>query len=80
MHDPDMQWDRPTLTTFGKVSHRIYDGRYSDSTHRNAEELYDHQQDPMQWENLAGNAEYSDVMDRLKNHVPKASEPASPSN
>lgn len=53
LHDPDMQWDRPTLTTFGKVSHRIYD----------------HQQDPMQWENLAGDAEYSEVMDRLKNHV-----------
>jgi arylsulfatase A-like enzyme len=80
LHNHDMQWNRPTLTTANRGNHRIYDGRYSFSIYRGAEELYDNQQDPMQWTNLAHNAEYADVTARLKTYLPRTNEPESPQN
>jgi arylsulfatase A-like enzyme len=80
LHNHDMQWNRPTLTTSNRGNHRIYDGRYSYSIYRGAEELYDNQQDPMQWTNLAHNAEYADVIARLKTYLPSTNEPESPRN
>lgn len=40
-----------------------------------SEELYDHRKDPMEWNNLAGNPEYSAVQQKLKTFVPKNPEP-----
>ncbi len=45
LHNPDMEWNFPTLTTMGFGNHRIFDGRYSYINHKSkgAEQLYDHQ-------------------------------------
>jgi arylsulfatase A-like enzyme len=75
LHDPDMEWNHPTLTTYGRGNHRIYDGRYSYITYRGGEELYDHQDDPMEWTNLARNSEYVDIKSRLKACLPRINEP-----
>ena len=40
-----------------------------------AEELYDHDADPNEWTNLAGNPEYASVIKELSVHIPKEQEP-----
>jgi hypothetical protein len=44
------------------------------------EELYDHQKDPMEWNNLVDNPEYLKIKERLKTLVPTQREPESPTN
>ncbi|MEX0324310.1 MAG: sulfatase [Puniceicoccaceae bacterium] len=82
LHNPDMEWKFPTLTTAGFGNHRIYDGRYSYMNYKRngVEELYDHQADPMEWNNLAANPEYASVKARLKKFIPKHNEPEGPKN
>ena len=80
LHNPDMKWNRPTLTTYQQGNHRIYDGRYSYITYRGGEELYDHQSDPLEWTNQARNPEFEPIKARLKEHLPKTDEPSSPVN
>ncbi|MFC1761098.1 sulfatase [Planctomycetota bacterium] len=79
---PDMEWNEPTLTTMGFRNHRIYDGRYSYINHQRqgVEQLYDHEQDPMEWTNLAHNPEYASIKARLKATLPTINEPESPRN
>ncbi len=82
LHNPDMQWNEPTLTTDKFKNHRIYDGRYSyiNSFTKGYEELYDHQKDPMEWNNLADNVAYAQIKERLKQYLPKSDELESPRN
>jgi arylsulfatase A-like enzyme len=80
LRNPDMTWNEPTLTTYNRGNHRIYDGRYSFIHYRGGEELYDHTRDPMEWTNLARNPEYAHIKARLKSYVPKTNEPESPRN
>ncbi len=44
-------------------------------TYRGGEELYDHQDDPMEWTNLARHSEYVDIKARLKACLPTINEP-----
>jgi arylsulfatase A-like enzyme len=60
--NPKASWDRPAVTTFGKDNHAVRSQRwryirYSDGT----EELYDRDQDPMEWKNLAGDPKLAPV-------------------
>ena len=82
LHNPDMEWNKPTLTDYGYGGHRIYDGRYSYIvfTEQGTEELYDHKKDPMEWNNLINNPEYTQIKERLKSLVPTQREPESPRN
>ena len=82
IENPGMEWNEPTLTTDKYMSHRIYDGRYSYiSVERNGvEELYDHANDPMEWNNLADISDYAEIKDRLKSYLPKNNEPEGPKN
>ena len=80
IHNPDMEWNTPTLTDYNYGGHRVYDGRYSYIvfTEQGTEELYDHQTDPMEWNNLAQEDEYAAVKARLKALVPTQREPIAP--
>ena len=80
IHNPDMKWNSPTLTDYNYGGHRIYDGRYSYIvfTEQGTEELYDHQTDPMEWNNLAQEEEYAAVKARLKALIPTEREPVAP--
>jgi arylsulfatase A-like enzyme len=82
LHNPDMKWSYPTLTTAGFGNHRIYDGRFSYMNYKRngAEELYDHKKDPMEWNNLVRDPEYAAVKARLKKLIPKHNEPEGPKN
>lgn len=72
MQNPDANWDKPVLTTYGKGNHAIRTERwryihYFDGT----DELYDHQKDPEEWRNLANMPKYRCVIKELKNSLPK---------
>jgi len=69
---PDLEWERPAIMTMGRGNHAVRTERwryihYSDNT----EELYDHQNDPWEWTNLAGNPEYDKVIAEHKIWLPK---------
>jgi len=80
--NPDMAWNEPTLTTDKFEAHRIYDGRYSyiNVLQIGAEELYDHANDSMEYNNLNLNPDYKEVKERLKGYLPKMNEPEGPKN
>jgi arylsulfatase A-like enzyme len=82
LRNPDMKWDKPTLTTMGRGNHRIFDGRYSYIIHKglNVEQLYDHQTDPMEWKNLVNNPEFEELKNHLKTFLPETDEAESPLN
>ncbi len=62
LDNPQADWGRPTLTTFGQNNHSVRSvrwryTRYADGT----EELYDHAADEMEWHNLAQDSQYEEV-------------------
>ncbi|MBK1879650.1 sulfatase [Pelagicoccus mobilis] len=76
IEDPETKWNRPIRTTFGKGNHALRNQRwryirYADGS----EELYDHKNDPNEWDNLASNPEYSKIKRRLAKHLPTSEQP-----
>lgn len=79
LKNPEAAWDRPALTTHGFQNHAVRSERwryirYSDGT----EELYDHENDPMEWTNLAGDPKYDQVKQQLAQWLPKVNTPEGP--
>lgn len=77
--DPDAEWERPAITTHGRLNHAVRSERwryirYADGS----EELYDHQSDPMEYTNLAGRAELAEVQKQLAAWLPKENAPNAP--
>jgi arylsulfatase A-like enzyme len=69
---------RVAITSYGHGNHAIRGERYryirfSDGT----EELYDHDSDPDEWKNLAGDSEYDEIRARLAQHLPRTEAPFS---
>ncbi|MGB0580648.1 MAG: sulfatase-like hydrolase/transferase, partial [Limisphaerales bacterium] len=78
LKNPKAKWTRPAIMTQGRGNHAVRSDRwryirYNDST----EELYDHQSDPWEWKNLAGDSQYASVIAEHKRWVPqeKTSDP-----
>ncbi|MFH1719377.1 MAG: sulfatase [Planctomycetota bacterium] len=76
LKDPEAKWDRPALTTHGRTNHSLRSERfryirYSDGT----EELYDHRNDVMEWNNLATDPEYDEVKNQFAKWLPKTNAP-----
>lgn len=66
----------PVLMTQGIGNHAIRDFRFRYIRYRNGdEELYDHDNDPQEWHNLAGDPGYDYVKERLARHLPAADAP-----
>jgi len=79
LEDPARPWDRPVITTHGRSNHSVRSERwrlirYSDGT----EELYDHENDPLEWTNLAGEAKLAEVKKELAAWLPKVNVPEGP--
>lgn len=80
LQDPEAEWDRPTLTTYRRGEHAVSDRRYRYIRYNNgAEELYDHQEDPHEWYNLADREELAEVKQRLGGWIPDSNAPNAPS-
>ncbi|MFN3322477.1 MAG: sulfatase [Bryobacteraceae bacterium] len=78
LRNPAAAWNRPALTTFNRNNHSVRSERwrytrYDDGT----EELYDHQSDPMEWNNLASKPEHAAVKRDLARWIPKVNAPDS---
>jgi arylsulfatase A-like enzyme len=72
LRNPDLEWERPAIMTMGPGNHAVRTERwryihYSDNT----EELYDHQNDPWEWTNLANDSQFDKVISELKKYLPK---------
>jgi len=70
--DQSVQLEKPTITSWGRgnysVRTKIYRYiRYFDG----GEELYNHDEDPNEWKNLASDDNYESVKSELKAHLPK---------
>lgn len=71
LRDPDQQTNRGVITTQGFNNHAVRTEhwryiRYNDGS----EELYDHQNDPNEFTNLAGKTEFSSVKQHLASMLP----------
>ena len=74
--DPAIKWDRPALTTAGYQNHALRNDRwryirYADGS----EELYDHDNDPLERTNLANQAESASIIADLRKWLPKQDTP-----
>lgn len=72
LKDPAAKWDGVAVCTHGKGNHAVRDARwryirYADGS----EELYDHEKDPYEWTNLAGEVGMSDIKAQLGAVLPK---------
>lgn len=72
LKNPDEEWDYPAITTydFSEFSIRTQDWRYIRYID-DSEELYDHQADPEEWNNLANNPEYKEIKEKLAGYIPE---------
>jgi choline-sulfatase len=76
LKNPEAEWERPALTTHGRNNHSLRTERYryirySDGT----EELYDHDKDELEWDNLAGDPKYAEVKKQLTKWLPQINVP-----
>lgn len=71
LKDPKAKWDDPVITTFGYQNHAIQTERWRYITYNDGgEELYDHDTDPNEWDNLAGRSQYRSIKTELRKYLP----------
>ncbi|MDG2072472.1 MAG: sulfatase [Pseudomonadales bacterium] len=75
LKQPDRSWPRPVLSTFGYQNHSLRTERWRYIRyHDGTEELYDHNMDPYEWDNLAAAPvadEHRQVMNQLTRYFPE---------
>ena len=69
--DPDAAWDKPAITSRGPNSMTVRTERWRYSRYPDGEELYDHEQDPMEWRNLADMRDHAETKERLAGLLPR---------
>jgi len=79
LKDPEAPWHEPALMTYQRGNHAVRSERwryirYADGT----EELYDHENDPHEWVNLASQPEHTAVLAEHRKWLPKAEDEAPP--
>lgn len=68
---PEAPWERPSLTTYRPHNHALRSARYRYIRYGDgSEELYDLEQDPHEWHNLAGQAAYAGVVAEFQPWLP----------
>lgn len=72
LHDPEAAGFDASITTHEYKNHGVRTDRwrfiqYADGT----EELYDHWNDPNEWNNLADNPRYENILQELRKHLPE---------
>jgi len=68
--DPTRKW-QPALMTMGKGNHAVRSDRWRYIRYKDgSQELYDHAEDPWEWNNLAVHPEYAEVIDEHKKWLP----------
>jgi len=72
LENPKSEWEDVALTTHGYLNHAIRDERYRYIRYADgSEELYDHDKDPYEFDNLASHTEMAAIKKQLAAHLPK---------
>ncbi len=72
LRNPHAEWDRPAVVEYHKGNSAVRSDRYRYIRYSDGgEELYDHQTDPHEWNNLADSAEHTPVKAELANWIAK---------
>ena len=76
LQNPEMSWEKPALITYHRGNHAIRDERWRYIRyHDGTQELYDHANDPHEWNNLALSQNYASVIDSLRQWLPEKNAP-----
>ena len=72
LEDPQANWEHPAISEIkvGNVAIRSENWRYI-HYHDGTEELYDQRNDPRNWNNLAGDEKYKDIIEAHIKYVPE---------
>jgi arylsulfatase A-like enzyme len=81
LKNPNADWSHIAVCSHGKGNHAAMDARYryiryADGT----EELYDHQSDPREWTNIAGDSKNQAIKDRLAKALPEPASEVAPTS
>jgi arylsulfatase A-like enzyme len=72
LEDPESRWAHPAVTTYLKGNHAVRNDRYRYIHYpKIGEELYDLQDDPNEFTNLANRPEYEDLKKELQAQLPR---------
>ncbi|MFP6581207.1 MAG: sulfatase/phosphatase domain-containing protein [Candidatus Hydrogenedentota bacterium] len=76
MKNLEASWDKTSLTTYGYKNYSIRSERYRYIVYADGtEELYDHEKDKWEWNNLADSPEYDDIKEMMRKGIPDHHEP-----
>jgi arylsulfatase A-like enzyme len=76
LRDPSSTRAEPAVITYGYRNHAVRDERWRYIRYEDgSEELYDHDNDSNEWENLAGRRQYAGVIAELARHLPTEDAP-----
>ncbi|GMW03237.1 MAG: iduronate-2-sulfatase [Candidatus Hydrogenedentota bacterium] len=79
LRDPAAYWQRPAVTTYGQNNHAVRNERWRYIRYADGgEELYDHSNDPLEWTNLAGRVELTDLKKEMAKWMPSVNVPNAP--
>lgn len=70
--NPDAEWDRPALSMYGVEYSSVRGERYRYIRYPDgSEELYDHQNDPFEFNNIIGQPGTKDIVQKLRKTIPE---------
>ena len=71
LQDPEAEWNHPAITSFGPGNYSVRSTRYRYiQYHDGSRELYDHESDPHEWNNLIENSDLASVVQSHQAHIP----------
>jgi len=72
----EVSWERPAITTLGRGNHAVRSKRWRYIRYNDgSEELYDHHNDPREWQNLASFPEYREIVSQHARWLPQTEAP-----
>ncbi len=72
LQNPELPWEIAAVTIHGQGNASARDSRWRYIHYRDSsKELYDHENDPHEWNNLATDKKYQSVINRLHNQLPE---------
>ena len=72
LKEPDTQWEKPVLSTWYYKNHAVRSNNWRYIQYRDgSEELYNHQTDSMEHQNLADDPRYAEIIEEHKKWLPE---------
>jgi arylsulfatase A-like enzyme len=70
LKNPNADWSHPAITTHGRKNHAVRTEQYRYIQYADgSQELYDHNNDPNEWMNLAAKPAMQPIISRLQSHL-----------